>query len=279
MSGADHPAEARLRRFSRLTWGAGIAAVAIVGIVLMPGIGVDPGSGRVFVVDRGWTGEAEYDRPWLHDDPVELELVDGVIAGGAEGGYFTLKPGSKPLRLTAESIENVTPQYGGSWVTVYQGRDDFFADLPGDDESGTGEQADPWERADGIAQVGPLEDDDDSVLYVVPTDERTQVWFTGELGDWSIRAEEVDATPLDGSVTGSGNAVLEYRGEGLSAKLEHTGTGILNVRMFVPGERSLDPVVGADDFVQRVSWDAPGSVLFVIESDTGEGEWTATVNE
>lgn len=261
------PATDRLRRFSRAQWVLGVGLVCLMGVLFMPDIGYDPGSGRIVVMERGRDLGYELDRPWFDEEPVRLEIVDGVIEGGPEGGYIALEPGSKPLRLTAQMIENVTPQYGRSWLMVHQGVRDFFR------------AGEVFERTEHIRLVGSLEAEVEPAQYVVPMDEPTQVWFSGDTGNWRIAAEEVDAVPLEGSVQGSGNAVLEYRGEGLSAKFEHTGTGIFSARAIVPGQRLKDPITGIDDFTARLSWDPVAAVLFVIESDTGDGEWAVTVSE
>lgn len=264
-------AEKRLRRFSRSLWIVGVAVTAVIGVALMPIIAYDDYAG-LRVIERGsniFEGGLE-ERAWETEDPTELFVRDGVLTGGDTGGYLTIAPDSKPLRLSLPHGA-VTQGDEDFRLTVHQGITDFF------------EPQANGEHETGIVRIGTFDGWTDE-LYVVPAAVTTQVWFSERFGpavrgQWELNVEELEVTPLSSEVSGSGNALLLYDGDALSAKFTHSGTGIFSAQVLVAGERDERPIVGVDDFVSRASWARPGPVLFIIEADTGNGTWTATVSD
>ena len=101
----------RIRRFSVAVWVLGTVVVAVIALVVLPQIAVNPQTGDVYV---GTDPEDDY-WPWLEEDPQEYEIVDGVLEGTAEGGYLRLDADSEMLMLS--NTEGVGE---ADWVRLYQ---------------------------------------------------------------------------------------------------------------------------------------------------------------
>ncbi|MFD5215087.1 hypothetical protein [Microbacterium sp. NPDC058345] len=247
------PALRRIGVFSRATWGVGALGVMIAAFLVVPQVAlvdgalhVDPGNG--LGIDRVY--------PYYEDDPVELELVDGRVSGDERGGWLPFPAGSEPLafRMTHEHDD---------YVNVFQTADAASFAL-GDD------------RPENLDALWDPED----VVYAAPALTDGRLWFSAGTPAWDLAVEPVESTPLvEGAATGTGDALLSYRGDALSARFAHTGPGFLRVTLYAPElEDAGDPAVNdVDDFTTRASWRVPGTVLFRIES-TG-GEWAVDVDE
>lgn len=242
--------DARIRSFSRIVWTVGSIVITIVAVLVFPRIYLGP-AGDLYV-EGGGIG---YERtlPWLEDDPVELEIVDGRIRGDRDGGVLPLASSSDPLVLRGLGTDDIG-------VGVRQSVD-------------AGDAAD----TDLPASIGWLYSADDEV-FLLPGRADGLVWFSSEDPAWEVTVDPVRTQPITDSVSGTGDAVLAYRGDALSARFVHEGAGIFRVTIAAPGETTL-AVNEVDDVSERASWREPGVVLFLIEAAGGDGEWTVTTDE
>lgn len=238
----------RIRRFSIAVWVLGTVVVAVIALVVLPQIAVNPQTGDVYV---GTDPDDDY-WPWLEEDPQEYEIVDGVLEGTAEGGYLRLDADSEMLMLS--NTEGVGE---ADWVRLYQ-------------QQGTGfdVEAEPWLSPDYIGSLYA-----GAEILVLPGDEDGLLWFGASLTDWTATVTNPEVVPMGETATGQGNAVLMYEGEALSGRFRHTGTGLFLVAAVTVGDwQSL--VNDVDDVDVRASWPPSDRVVFQIESDTGDGTWS-----
>ncbi|MEJ1086899.1 hypothetical protein WDU99_01055 [Microbacterium sp. Mu-80] len=254
------PALARIRTFSRYTWIVGAVGVMVAAFFVVPNITL---LGDGVVVAGGNGGYGERINPYYEDDPVELTMADGVIPGDRQGGWMTFDKDSEPLELRRPASHDDTDHYGNDYISVYQ-----TPGAPGEHPA-----------RDGLPMLGSLWDSED-VVYATPALTDSRLWFGAIDDEWQVLAEPVRSTAIvDGVAEGSGDEMLSYRGDALSARFTHTGSGYLRVTAFSPefeyrGEPHVNDV---DDFTTRASWPVPGTVLFRIESSGGE--WSVTVDE
>lgn len=247
-----NPGAERIRRFSMLVWMIGTLAVASIAFAVFPRIAVNPQTGDVYVGDGG----GDYlDYPWFADDPDEYEVVDGVLHGTREGGFLRLPAGDALMMLT-------TPEdFPADYVRAYQQLDTEF-----DTET------DAWEPPGFVASLWP-----GGELLVMPGTEEGVLWFAESLADWTATVTTPETIPLEGSYSGTGNAVLLYEGDALSGRFQHSGGGLFIVSAVTVGDwESL--VNESDDVDVRVSWPPTDRVAIFVESDTGDGEWTITLD-
>lgn len=253
------PAITRIRTFSRYTWIFGAVGVMIAAFFVVPNITM-LGDG-VVIGDGGGYGERI--NPYYEDDPLELALEDGVIAGDRRGGWMTFDKDAEPLAMRRPASHDDTEHYGNDYISVYQ--------TPG---------APSESPASGApTSLSALWDSED-VVYATPALTDTRLWFAAIDNEWEVLTEPVDATPVvDSAATGSGATMLSYRGEALSARFTHTGPGFLRVTVFAPEFKptGYPHVNDVDEFSARVSWPVAGTALFMIESSGGE--WSVAVDE
>lgn len=258
------PALRRIRGFSRVIWTIGAAAIMVLAFFIVPRIMLE--GDRIIVVGGGSggggvAGERVY--PYLEDDPVALELVDGVVSGGRDGGWIPFDADAEPLMMRRPASHDEADHVGNDYINVFHTADAASLDADGDFP----------------ASLSALWDSDD-VVYATPALTDGRLWFSAIDDDWEVLAEPVDATAVvDGAATGSGDALLSYRGDALSARFTHTGSGFLRVTVYSPEfeYRGTPTVNDVDDFTTRASWPVPGTVLFMIESSGGE--WSVAVDE
>lgn len=254
------PAPARIRAFSRYTWIFGSVGIIVAAFLVVPNITL---LGDGIVVAGGDGGYGERVNPYYEDDPVELTMADGVIPGGRQGGWMRFDKDSEPLELRRPASHDDADHYGNDYISVYQ-----TPGAPGE-----------YPERDGLAMLSALWDSED-VVYATPALTDSRLWFAAVDDEWQVLAQPVRSTAIvDGTAEGSGDGMLSYRGDALSAKFTHTGSGYLRVTAFSPefeyrGEPHVNDV---DDFTTRTSWPVPGTVLFRIESSGGE--WSVTVDE
>ena len=241
----------RIRSFSRVTWILGSVIVMGIGAIAFPTIYRDA-AGDIYVASGDDLDDLETS-PWLQEEPVELEAVDGRIDIGPQGGYLELDPETPAMTVTAELDDE---EYASARQSV-----------------GT------WNREDYAlpSRVGWFAEPDD-VGYVVVGPDGGRLWFDATGTRWGARLEPLETEPLDGEAAGTGPANLLYKGDALSARFIHTGAGILQVTLIAPGEDARMAVNAVDDVDTRASWDRPGIALMVIDA-TGDGEWTVAVDE
>lgn len=247
------PALRRIRVFSRTTWGVGAVGIMIAALLTVPQVALVDGE---LHVDPGHGLGADRIYPYHEDHPVKLELVDGRLSGDERGGWLPYPADAGPLafRMAHEHAD---------YVNVFQTAD-----------------AAAFERGEERHENLDALWDPEDVVYATPALTDGRLWFSAGTPTWELVAEPVEATPtVAGAATGTGDALLSYRGDALSAKFSHTGAGFLRVTLYAPEfEYDGDPAVNdVDDFTARASWPVPGTVLFRIES-TG-GEWSVDVDE
>ena len=244
---------ARIRSFSMVTWTVGTIVVMILAFVTIPPILSDPRTGALLVGAGG--DRYDIERPWLAAHPQEYTIEDGVVHGTRAGGFLRLPGGSAVLMLTPRQDVDDGP-------AVHQ---QVGVQLDTD--------ADDWAYPGYIGSLwGPS-----SPVLVMPADVDGLLWFSPSMTDWTIAVSEPEAQPMGESATGSGNAVLIYDGAALSGRFQHTGSGLLQVALVGVGE--WESIVNDFDEVDlRASWDPSDRIAFFVESDTGAGTWTITLD-
>jgi len=244
----------RIRLFSAVTWAVGTVVVVALAFLTFPSMAVNPRTGELLVGQDA--DEADYDYPWDTAGAAELEIVDGVVHGTRAGGYLRLSGGSPLLTLTPAAANDQD-----EWVRVYQ-------------QKGTelDTEASDWEWPGYLGALYP-----DTDVVVLPGTDDGLLWFGESLGDWTATVSYPEATPMTATASGKGNALLLYEGEALSGRFQHTGTGIFLVGAVTVGDwNSL--VNEVDEVDVRASWEQTDRVVFQIESDTGDGSWTITLD-
>ncbi|SEB59482.1 hypothetical protein SAMN04489806_1221 [Paramicrobacterium humi] len=237
-----------IRFFSIVVWIAGTITAMVLASVMLSDYLINPRTGEL-----GFYG-AEARNPWSDESPQRFER-DGSVWRGSGSGYIELTAADdEPIELTATRIDA---------FTTFRIWPSSQIDVPAAD------------RRLPLA-LGYLGDAGDTTL-VVPPGERTQLWVQST-GDWEFAARRITSTPIEDTLSGSGNAYLAYRGDALSARFEHHGTGIFFVSLVSVRENER-PIIETDEVDSRVSWDEAPLVVFVIEADTGDGEWTVTIDE
>ncbi|GAB2693646.1 hypothetical protein BKA24_000182 [Microbacterium marinum] len=243
-------ADARIRRFSAITWLTGSVAAIVVALLTMPFLGVNPDTGGLIFTDPN-----RYElRPWENPDIGELEIVDDEIVGTADGGWIDLPAGDAlwvigPVTEGGENYTNVYQQLdAGVSVTV--------------------------ERPE---YIGLISDGRDQVIFPGRTGGR--LWFAPRLTDWKATVTLEEPTPFGGpTVSGEGPALLVYDGEALSGRFTFTGDGFFTVDAIVPGAVT-ELVEGVDDVDQRASWVTSDTVVLRVDVDDGAGSWTITLDQ
>ena len=250
----------RIRRFSQFAWIAGAVVIAITAFFVVPQIARTDNGGFLVVPDGG--GERIY--PQYQDDPVELTMQDGSVSGDQRGGWIPFPADAEPMVLRRDPAHDDLGAHvaGADYINVFQSADEALV-------GGT---------RNPVSLYGLWDTDD--VAYALPALTDGRLWFSAIDPEWTIVSDPIKSTPIvDGAASGTGDAMLSYRGDALSAKLAHTGSGFLRVTVFSPEfHYQREPAVNdVDDFQTRTSWAVPGTVLFKIES-TG-GEWSVTLDE
>ncbi|MDT3316100.1 hypothetical protein Q9S71_04615 [Microbacterium sp. KSW4-11] len=243
-------ADARIRRFSTITWLAGSAVAVVLAFVLVPFVGVNPRTGDLVLTDPN---RYEYE-PWDDPDAQEARLEGDELSGTAASGFIELPPG--------DDVWVVGPLTSGTddYLNVYQQVD---AAVGLDDE-----------RPDYIGLVS-----ESRKIAVVSAATGGRLWFAPRLTDWTASVSRETPTPIEGgSATGDGPALLSYDGDALSARFAFEGDGFFTVDAAFPGE-VIDLVKGVDDVDTRASWPAQGRVILRVDTDEGAGRWTITLDE
>lgn len=248
----SEPGFAQISRFSRFVWVIGALGIAVAAFFVVPQVALR-GDGRI-VVDNGegYAGDRVY--PQHVDDPVELALEGDTLSGDQQGGWLAFDADSTPLMLRmAHEHDN--------YINIFQTSD--IADLAAD-------------RAVSPESLGALWDLDD-VVYAVPAATDGRLWVSVDSARWDLSVTPVAHTPIaDAAASGTGDAMLSYEGDALSARFSHTDSGFLRVTVIAPEQFDL-AVNDVDEFSRRASWRVPGTVLFMIESSGGE--WSVAVDE
>ncbi|MFI8633115.1 hypothetical protein ACIGEP_11020 [Microbacterium sp. NPDC077663] len=243
-------ADARIRRFSTVTWLAGTGVAVVLAFILVPVIGINPRTGDLVLTDPN---RYEYE-PW--DDPAaqEARSADDELSGTAASSFVELPAGDDvwvigPLTEGADDYLNVYQQ-----VDIAAGLDD--------------------ERPQYLGLVSQSRK-----VTVVSSQAGGRLWFAPRLTDWTATVSRETPTPIEGgTATGEGPALLSYEGDALSARFVFEGDGFFTVDAAFPGE-VIDLVRGVDGVDIRESWPAQGRVIFRVDADESAGRWTITLDE
>lgn len=243
-------ADARLRRFSAITWLVGSGVAAVLAFTLVPTLAINPMTGEILFNNPN---DYEY-RPWEDPDAEELEIVGGEIAGTGDTGYLDL-PSTDELILLGPLTEGAE-----DYTNVYHQLDTAVAIVD--------------ERPE---YIGLLSETRDQVIF--PAASEGRLWFSPRLGDWRASVSRETATPIEGTTaSGTGPALLLYDGDALSARFTFEGEGFFSADAISPGS-TLDLVRGVDAVDERASWPATDRVVIRIDVDEGIGSWSLTLDE
>lgn len=241
------PASKRISSFSVGVWLVGTIALLIGSLSAFDNVGIG---------DDGF-GALDADRPWEQEEPAIL-TADGDVYSGTGSGLISIpleEHDGQPYLVNLVDGENV----------------DLYRTRPED----LGRPADDRGYPDNIAYMYEPGSD----TYVIPPDADLELWVRAE-GDWSFtmaRAEVHEMTT--GYSTGSGNGLLLYRGDAVSALFTHSGDGTFFVTIQTADGESEQPIIDSGDVDQRVSWDPTDSVFITIESDIDRGVWSVDIDE
>lgn len=243
-------ADARIRRFSTITWLAGSGVAVVLAFILMPPIGINPRTGDLVLSDPN---RYEYE-PW--DDPGAQEARrSGEDLSGTAASSFVELPAGDDVWVIGPLTEGTD-----DYLNVYQ-QVDAAAGLD-----------------DARPQYLGLVSDSRRVV-VVSSETPGRIWFAPRLTDWTANVRSETPTPIEGgTATGEGPALLSYDGDALSARFVFEGDGFFTVDAAFPGE-AIDLVKGVDGVDIRESWPAHGRVIFRVDADEGAGRWTITLDE
>ena len=127
--------------------------------------------------------------------------------------------------------------------------------------------------------VGYIYDIGEAVL-VVPPDVDLELWVRTE-DPWEFTLAKAEVTEItNGLASGKGNGFLVYRGDAVSARFLHRGSGIFFVTIQTVGGQSDRPIIESGDIDMRESWAPTTAVYFSIESDDEEGgAWSIDIDE
>lgn len=200
-------------------------------------------------------GDNPYGYPWEVDEP--------VVADDLGGGLWTAD-GSAVIRIPAADFEQ--PRR----ASISAGADlDLYRTNPRDVEAFPDER--PWPD-----NVGYLYGD--RSVMVVPTGGDLELWVQAD-GPWQLLLEPLEITEVTDFYSGEGNGLVMYRGDAVSARLEHVGDGVFFVDVYTAFEDDRGAIIESGDYEQRVAWAVDSWVVFEIESDAGRGVWTIDIEE
>lgn len=243
-------ADARIRRFSTVTWLTGSAVAVVLAFVLLPVVAINPRTGDLVLTDPN-----RYEnRPWDDPDAQEVRLEGDELIGSAASGFLDLPAG--------DDVWVVGPLTEGTddYLNIYQQPD---ATVGLDDD-----------RPDYLGLVS-----ESRKVTVVSNRTDGRMWFAPRLTDWRATVSRETPTPIEsGTATGEGPALLSYDGDALSARFVFEGDGFFTVDAAFPGD-VIDLVRAVDGVDIRESWPAEGRVIFRVDADEGAGRWTITLDE
>ncbi|MEV5040859.1 MULTISPECIES: hypothetical protein [unclassified Microbacterium] len=244
-------ADARIRRFSTITFLAGSVVAVVLAFIVVPFVGINPATGELLLDDPN---EYEY-RPWA--DPAAQEVGrDGDTLIGAAGTRYLDIPAGDDVWVIGPLTEGQQ-----DYLSIHQQID-----------------ADASTADDRPAYIGLVSGS--RSLTFVAGDDASRLWFAPRLTDWSATVTRETPTPVDGAtVSGEGSALLVYDGEALSARFVYAGDGFFGVEAVYPGEAALDVVQGFDAVDTRSSWPPSDRVVLRVDSDEGSGKWTIRFDE
>lgn len=194
--------------------------------------------------------------PWQQETPVEaVEVAPNEWAADVSG----------VIRIPASELD--VPLR----ATITRGGDlDLYRTNP-EDLGATGADR-PWPEYFDFLY-------DDRDVLIVPTGDDLELWVGADAA-WQLRLAPVtDLVTIDDDYDGSGNAVILYTGDAVSARFTHIGDGIFFVGVYTAYDRDGGAIIDSGDVDQRISWDPDSWVLFEIESDGGRGAWSIDIEQ
>ncbi|KAE8765804.1 hypothetical protein [Georgenia thermotolerans] len=248
---ASDAAVEEIRRFSRWPWVVGAVAMVLVVLAVIGQVSYDAATGRL-VADPGSSAETY---PWKLEDPPVVTAADGTWSGT---GSALIQLDQPPGQVVPREV---TVEHGRVNLSVTKAAPQLS--LPARDRE--------WPR-----YVDYLSPSAGPAIVVPPAQERVELWVQGE-GEWALSIEDLRPQPLETAHDGTGNAVLQYTGDSLSARFVHRGNGVFTVTVHTD-DGADTAIIESGDVDRRLSWDESSSVLFAIES-TGEGAWTVAVDQ
>jgi hypothetical protein len=247
---ASAGAVAEIRRFSVRFWLLGAVAAVVVALVQLDRVSFDPATGLDLAV-----GTSGRDSPWQQEDPPVAQGAGTSWSGRGDALVRVEQPGGRavPLQVTSRSgVVDVLVSAGGPQ-----------ADRPVDERE--------WPR-----YLDYLSPGSGQAVLIPPAGDVVELWVRAE-GAWELSVDELRAQPLESGYDGTGNAVLQYTGDSLSARFSHRGDGVFTVAVHTE-HGSETPIIDSGDVDQRISWDPSATVVLEVEA-TGDGAWTAAVDQ
>ncbi|WP_065572321.1 hypothetical protein [Microbacterium oleivorans] len=244
-------ADARIRRFSTITFLAGSVVAIVLAFMVVPFVGINPATGDLLL-----TNPNEYEnRPWADPGAQEVRVDGDTLIGTAGTGYLDLPAG--------DDVWVIGPLTQGqrNYLHVHQQTD-----------------VDVNTTEDRPTYIGLVTGS--RSLTFVAGDHASRLWFAPRLTDWRATVSRKTPTPVEGrTVSGEGPALLVYDGEALSGRFVYQGDGFFGVEALYPGEAATDVAQGFDDVDTRSSWPPSDRVVFRVDSDDGSGTWTIRLDE
>ncbi|WP_437583471.1 hypothetical protein ACSAGD_14415 [Paramicrobacterium sp. CJ85] len=242
---ASSAARRSIRQFSIWVWVIGTIAAMGLAYAQTPALMMDLETGRIGT-------NPLRDRAWDEQNPVQF-TSDGGTYSGEGSGYVTIPAEVDPSIIRFSELD---------------GYADFYMTASSQVQRPAGDRERP-------RRIGSAYSQDDTVV-MVPTGYDTELWVQAA-GAWSFRLDAIDTTIITDTYSGSGNAYLLYEGEATSARFEHRGTGLFRVEVAGIGT-GFDPIMQTDEANVVGTWDSSPNVVLVITADTGEGDWTVTMD-
>jgi hypothetical protein len=241
---ASGAATRRIGMANGLLWIVASIVLVVVGATTAYGYVVSPYTGgNEFVGPRG--------TPWELENPTEAEETEpGIWTAG----------GSAVIRIPAAEFTepHIASLVGGRGeVDIHRTRDEYL-DQAADDR-----------RYPPLVQW--LVDDREAVI--VPTGEDVELWVVSN-STFELRLAPMDLVEIDDDFGGTGNAILMYTGDAVSARFTHTGTGIFFVDLYTRNGEGANNIIDNGEVSERLSWDDDTWVVIQIESSPDRGRWT-----
>lgn len=237
-----------IRTFSVLVWIWGAIVLFIGALNTFADIGIG---------DDGFAVIGEDENPWDAENPPVFE-ADGDVYSGAGSGVIRIpleEHNQEPLAVRLDEGEYV----------------DLFSTAPEDLDAPAADRYYP----DTVAYLY----DPGSEAFILPVDADLELWVRSD-GDWSFTLTPANVTAMtDGYASGTGDELLVYRGDAVSARFTHKGTGPFYVTIQTAGGESDRPIIDSGEIDERLSWDPADSVFITIESDADRGVWSVDIDE
>jgi hypothetical protein len=251
--GAVSPsATRRIRSFSIVVWVIGAAVMAIAAALVFTRVGWDPDNNALVELDAG----GGYVNPW--------EQQDVAFADHGESSDTWSGNGNAVIHLDEPTEPMQVGLVSGDSVDVFQSEEsEPQLELAPDDRG--------WPN-----NVAYLYSDTD-IGVILPREHTVELWVRAQ-GDWEIEISPLNAEPIEDFASGTGNAAFIYTGEALSARFQHKGDGIFFVSLYTDTDDD-QPIIESGRVDERISWDATSSVIFLVESDEGEGAWSIDIDD